>query len=39
MRTILLSELNNYYASKKMTLGSTLIEKTVPENLKSGEKE
>ena len=40
MRTILLSELNNYYASKGMTLvGSTLIEKTVPENLKSGEKE
>ena len=39
MRTILLSELNNYYASKGMTHGSTLIEKTVPEDPKSGEKE
>jgi len=39
MRTILLSELNNYYASKGMTLGSTLFEKTVPENPESGEKE
>ena len=40
MSTILLSDLNNYYASKGMTLvGSTLIEKTVPENPESGEKE
>ena len=39
MRRIPLSELNNYYASKGMTLGSTLLEKLVPEGLKSGEKE
>ena len=39
MRRMLLGGLNNYYASKGMTLGSTLFEKTVPENPKSGEKE
>lgn len=39
MRTIQLSELDSSYASEGTTLGSTLLEKTVPEGPKSGEKE